>query len=149
MAKKQYFDLQPGQWAHDYQGIFHILDNTGERIYYDWYDHSGKLVARNTSLTTATMRKHEDSYGIRLAPAAERELCLCRGAATEEQTLARLLTEAAVSLVVERVNGPDLDDLIRHLEERGDARAGCVREVQRRLEEARSAYQQMRAKAFA
>ena len=51
MAKKQYFDLEPGRWVHDYQGIFHILDNTGDRIHFDWYDHSGNLLFRDTSLT--------------------------------------------------------------------------------------------------
>ena len=147
MAKKQYFDLEPGQWVHDYQGIFHILSNTGDRVYFDWYDHSGGLVSRNTSLTVATMRKHEDSYGIRLATEPERELCLRRGAASEEQTLGRLLKEAAFGIAGEG-GEPDLDDLVGHLEERGDPRAAVVLEIGHRLEEARAAYRQARNKAF-
>lgn len=147
MTKKRYFDLEPGLWVHDYQGIFHILGNTGDRIYFDWYDHSGTLVSRNTSLTVATMRKHEDSYGIRLATEPERDLCLRRGAATEGQKLARLLKEAAFS--VAREGGePALDGLVEHLEEQADSRAGLVREIQRRLDEARAAYRQVRNKAF-
>jgi hypothetical protein len=148
MAKKQYFDLEPGQWVHDYQGLFHILDNTGDRIYYDWYDDSGKLIARNTSLAAVTMRKHEDEYGLRLAMEAERDRCLRRGGATEEQTLARLLKEVAFSLGGERISEPDLHDLLRYLQERNDPRASQVREIQRQLEEAWSAFRQIRSQAF-
>jgi hypothetical protein len=148
MVKKRYFDLEPGQWVHDYQGILHILDHTGDRIHFDWYEQSGQLICRNTSLTAATMRKHEDRYGLRLATESERDLCLRRGAATEEQMLARLLKEAVVTLFREALNGPDLHDLIKHLEEQGDPRAGRVREVQCRLAEGRRAYQQIRGEAF-
>jgi hypothetical protein len=148
MAKKQNIDLEPGEWVHDYQGIFYILDNTGDRIYFDWYEHSGKLISRNTSLTAATMRKHEDNYGLRLATESERDLCLRRGAANEEQTLARLLMEAVCSVVDNRLSEPDLHDLIKHFEERGDPRAGRVQDIQRRLDEARGAYQQIRGNAF-
>lgn len=146
--RKRYFDLQAGQWVHDYQGIFHILAITEDRIHFDWYDHSGELISRNTSLATTTMRKHEDTYGLRLATELESDLCQRRGAATEEQTLARLLKEAISSLLGRQLADPDLHDLLRHLEERGDSRASCVREVQGRLHEGRHAYQQILGKAF-